>query len=43
MASCGQKKRVGKVLSSTLLNLKETEYIAEDFNAELAHPLFDVM
>ena len=37
------RKRVRKVLCSTLLNPKEKEYIAEDFIAELAHPLFDVM
>ena len=43
MASCGQKKRVREVLSSTLLNPKETEYIVEDFKGEIAHPLFDVM
>ena len=36
------KKRGHKVLSSTLLDPKEKECIAEDFNAELAHLLFDV-
>ena len=43
MASCGHKKIVRKVLFSTLFNPKETEYVAEDFNAELAHQLLDVM
>ena len=31
------KQRFGEFLSSTLLNPKETEYKAEDINAELAH------
>ena len=32
------KQRFGEFLSSTLLNPKETEYKAEDINAEFAHP-----
>ena len=39
MASCGKKKK--EFVKS--FPLKETEYIAEDFKAEIAHTLFDVM
>ena len=35
------KQRFGEFLSSTLLNPKETEYKAEDINAEFAHPSND--
>ena len=39
MASCGLKKE--EFVKS--FPLKETEYIAEDFKAEITHTLFDIM
>ena len=37
-----KKTVVRAVVSSKSLNSKETEYIAEDFKAEMTHPLFGV-